>query len=374
MKYYIIAGEMSGDLHASFLMKELKERDMNAEFRFWGGDKMIAQASQECLVKHIKDLAFMGFVEVVAHLKTVLGNISLCKKDIRSWKPDAVILVDYPGFNLRIAKFAHKAGLKVYYYVSPQVWAWKKRRIKTMKKVLNKLFVILPFEKPFYDKHNMDVEYPGNPLLDEIADYMKTQDKNSFLQANGLGKKPVIALLPGSRTQEIKKMLPVQLDLVEKYPEFDFVVAGVGTHSPQFYEQYMENRNVKLIYNQTYPLLNSAYAAVVTSGTATLEAALFNLPEVVCYKANALSFLIGKYLAKVKFISLVNLILNAPVVVELLQKDWNEQSLEKEFRRISFDEDYRIQMQYMFGKLRTILGNAGASANVAKYIIGDLEK
>lgn len=373
MKYYVIAGEMSGDLHGSFLIRELKNRDADAHFRFWGGDKMAAEA-EEGQVKHIKELAFMGFVEVVANLGKVLSNISLCKKDIRQWEPDAVILIDYPGFNLRIAKFAKRLGLKVYYYISPQVWAWKKGRIKTMRRILDKLFVILPFEKDFYKKHSMEVEYAGNPLLDEIADYAKTQDKKAFLSANGLGNKPIIALLPGSRTQEICKMLPVQLSLVDKFPEFDFVIAAVGTHSPEFYLRFIEDANVKLIYDQTYSILNASYAAVVTSGTATLETALFNLPEVVCYKANALSFLIGKYLAKVKYISLVNIILQSGVVRELLQKDWNEQELEKEFRNISFDEDYRIRMQYMFSKLRTILGNAGASASIAKYIVADLKK
>lgn len=365
---------MSGDLHASFLMKEIRIKDKDAEFRFWGGDKMIEQANNQSPVKHIKELAFMGFVEVVANLRTVLRNLSLCKKDIVSWNPDAVILVDYPGFNLRIAKFVHKLGIKVYYYISPQVWAWKKGRIKTMKKVLDKLFVILPFEKPFYDKHSMEVEYPGNPLLDEISHYSATQNKEKFLKEHDLGAKPIIALLPGSRTQEIKKMLSVQLTLVDKFPEFDFVIAGVSTHSPEFYKKYIENRNVKLIYNETYSILNSAHAAVVTSGTATLETALFNVPEVVCYKANALSFIIGKYLAKVKYISLVNLISDSPVVVELLQDRWNEDDLEKEFRKICFDENNREQMRYMFGKLRTILGNAGASANIAKYITEDLEK
>lgn len=374
MKYYIIAGEMSGDLHGSYLIREIKQRDADAKFRFWGGDNMIAQAGKENMVKHIKDLAFMGFVEVAANLKTVLKNLSLCKKDIASWSADAVILIDYPGFNLRMAKFAHKIGIKVYYYISPQVWAWKKGRIKTMKKVLDKLFVILPFEKPFYKKHFMEVEYPGNPLLDEIAYYAASQDKEKFLIENKLGQKPIIALLPGSRTQEIKKMLPLQLTLVDKFPEFDFVVAAVSTHSPDFYEKYIENKNVKLLYNSTYPLLNCSHAAVVTSGTATLETALFNIPELVCYKANALSFLIGKYFAKVKYISLVNLILDYPAVKELLQQKWNEDDLEKEFRKISFDEDYRLEMQYMFGKLRNLLGDAGASANVARYIIEDIRK
>lgn len=365
---------MSGDLHASFLMKELKSKDKDAEFRFWGGDKMIEQANNQKPVKHLKELAFMGFVEVVANLRTVLRNLSLCKKDIVSWNPDAVILVDYPGFNLRIAKFVHKLGIKVYYYISPQVWAWKKGRIKTMKKVLDKLFVILPFEKPFYDKHSMEVEYPGNPLLDEISHYSATQNKEEFLKEHNLGAKPIIALLPGSRTQEIKKMLPLQLSLVEKFPEFDFVVAGVSTHSPEFYSQYMEESNAKLIYNNTYSILNSSHAAIVTSGTATLETALFNVPEVVCYKANPLSFILGKYLVKIRFISLVNLILDSPVVVELLQDLCNRDDLEKEFRKITFDENNRVEMRYMFGKLRNILGNAGASANIAKYIVEDLRK
>ncbi|MEE0983335.1 MAG: lipid-A-disaccharide synthase, partial [Bacteroidales bacterium] len=240
--------------------------------------------------------------------------------------------------------------------------------------VLDKLFVILPFEKPFYDKHSMEVEYPGNPLLDEISHYSATQNKEEFLKEHNLGAKPIIALLPGSRTQEIKKMLPLQLSLVEKFPEFDFVVAGVSTHSSEFYNQYMEESNAKLIYNNTYSILNSSHAAIVTSGTATLETALFNVPEVVCYKANPLSFILGKYLVKIRFISLVNLILDSPVVVELLQDLCNRDDLEKEFRKITFDENNRVEMRYMFGKLRNILGNAGASANIAKYIVEDLRK
>ncbi len=373
MKYYIIAGELSGDLHASYLMKEIKRKDESAEFRFWGGDRMVAESHESNLVKHIKELAIMGFIEVVLNLKTVLRNLALCKKDLLEWKPDALILVDYPGFNLRIAKFAKKNNIKNYYYISPQVWAWKKGRIKTMKKILEKLYVILPFEKEFYAKHSMEVEYKGNPLLDEINDYSINTDKSTFLKNNDLDEKPIIALLPGSRTQEIKKMLPIQLSLVDKYPEFNFVVAGVSTHSEEFYKTMIGNKNnVKLIYNQTYSIINNAHCAVVTSGTATLETALFGIPEVVCYKANPITFIIAKYLAKIEYISLVNIILKQKAVTELLQEQWNEECLEKEFKQICFDDAYREEMKYLFNKLKSILGDSGASSAIAQSIIEDL--
>lgn len=373
MKYYIIAGELSGDLHASYLMKEIKRKDEAAEFRFWGGDRMVAESHESNLVKHIKELAIMGFIEVVINLKTVLRNLALCKKDLLEWKPDALILVDYPGFNLRIAKFAKKNNIKNYYYISPQVWAWKKGRIKTMKKILEKLYVILPFEKEFYAKHSMEVEYKGNPLLDEINDYSINTDKSTFLKNNDLDKKPIIALLPGSRTQEIKKMLPIQLSLVDKYPEFNFVVAGVSTHSEEFYKTMIGNKNnVKLIYNQTYSIINNAHCAVVTSGTATLETALFGIPEVVCYKANPITFIIAKYLAKIEYISLVNIILKEKAVTELLQEQWNEECLEKEFKQICFDDAHREGMKYLFNKLKNILGDSGASSAIAQSIIEDL--
>lgn len=373
MKYYIIAGELSGDLHASYLMKEIKRKDEAAEFRFWGGDRMVAESHESNLVKHIKELAIMGFIEVVLNLKTVIRNLALCKKDLLEWKPDALILVDYPGFNLRIAKFAKKNNIKNYYYISPQVWAWKKGRIKTMKKILEKLYVILPFEKEFYAKHSMEVEYKGNPLLDEINDYSINTDKSTFLKNNDLDEKPIIALLPGSRTQEIKKMLPIQLSLVDKYPEFNFVVAGVSTHSEEFYKTMIGNKNnVKLIYNQTYSIINNAHCAVVTSGTATLETALFGIPEVVCYKANPITFIIAKYLAKIEYISLVNIILKQKAVTELLQEQWNEECLEKEFKQICFDDAYREEMKYLFNKLKSILGDSGASSAIAQSIIEDL--
>lgn len=367
MKYYVIAGEMSGDLHSSMLIKEIKERDNEAEFRCWGGDMMKQQGVE--IVKHIKDLAFMGFLEVIANLKTVLHNLSFCKKDIIEYNPDAIILTDYPGFNLKIAKFAYSKGFKIFYYISPQVWAWKKGRIKVMRKILTKLYVILPFEKAFYKKHNMEVEYYGNPLLDEISEYKKTVEKDKFLKDYSLGEKPIIAILPGSRKQEIKAMLPIQLSLVNKYDKFDFVVAGVNNFNENFYKKYIGNKNVKLIFNHTYDLLNVSYAAVVTSGTATLETALFDIPQVVCYKTSAISYNIIKLFTKMQFISLVNIILKRFVVVELLQNSWNEEELDKEFKKIAFNEPYRQEMEANYSILKNNLGSAGASKNIAKSIV-----
>ena len=248
MKYYIIAGEVSGDLHASFLMKELKAKDEEAEFRFWGGENMKNVGGT--MVKHINELSFMGFVEVIANLRTILSNLKLCKRDILEYNPDAVIFVDYPGFNLRIASFCHSKDFKTIYYISPKVWAWKKGRIKLMKKVLTRLYVIFPFEQEFFKKHNLDVEYYGNPLLDEIQEYQRTQDKEAFLRENNLGDKPIIALLPGSRVQEIKAILSLQMTLVDKFPDFDFLIAGLDTHKEELYRKYMGDRDVKIVYNQ----------------------------------------------------------------------------------------------------------------------------
>lgn len=374
MKYYVIAGEVSGDMHSSLLLKYIKEKDKEAEFRCWGGDNM--QKEGGFLVRHIKDLAFMGFVEVLTHLKTVLGNLSFCKKDILDYKPDAIILTDYPGFNLKIAKFAHKHGFKVFYYISPQVWIWKKGRIKTMKKVLEKLYVILPFEKPFYAQHNMEVDYYGNPLLDEISIFKnKGENKEVFLQKHNLGSKPIIAILPGSRTQEIKAMLPVQLSIYDKYKDkFDFVIAGVNMHSEEFYKKYIGNRQVKLIFNDTYNILNVANAGLITSGTATLETALFDVPQVVCYKASKISYAIANIFLSVKYISLVNIILDRLAVVELLQKMWNKKNLEEEFERICFDYEYITKMKKNYAELRQILGNAGASEQIATSIVEHLKK
>lgn len=372
MKYYIIAGELSGDKHASLLMKYIKQYDTKAEFRGFGGDNMKSEGLQ--IVKHINDLAFMGFVEVATHLKEVLGNIRLCKKDIMSFRPDCMIFVDYPGFNLRIAKFTHSKGIKNFYYISPQVWAWKKGRIKTMHRILDKLYVILPFEKPFYATHDMQVEYFGNPLLDEIASFKDNlRDKEEFLKEYNLGDKPIIAILPGSRKQEIKKMLPVQSVIADKYPQFDFVVACVDSFSEEYYRSLIHSNNIHLVFNRTYDILNVAHSGLITSGTATLETALFDVVQCVCYKASKLSYLIATYIVKIKYISLVNIILKREVVKELLQNLWNAEALDNEFRKITFDEDYRHRIKADYAMLRSQLGNAGSSNQVAKSIVMQIQ-
>lgn len=373
MKYYIIAGEASGDLHGSNLMKAILRNDPQAEIRFWGGDLM--QSVGGTLVKHIRDLAFMGFVEVVANLRTVLKNIALCKKDIVDFHPDAVILIDYPGFNLKIAKFTHAQGFKNFYYISPQVWAWKKGRIKTMRKVLDMMYVILPFEKPFYDRNNVqNVEFVGHPLLDAIAEFDKNaQLADDFRSRNSLDERPIIALMPGSRKMELRKMMPDMCHLAAQHPEYQFVIAGMKLLGSSMYTPYIHSDNVSIVYDQTYPLLKSAFAGVITSGTATLEAALFDLPLVVCYKANALSVFIAKRFAKVNYISLVNLIADKPVVKELIQNDLNANDLEAEFRKITVDETYRQNLQHEYDLLKEQLGGVGASQRAVNSILNYLK-
>lgn len=372
MKYYIIAGEASGDLHGSNLMKAILRCDPQAEIRFWGGDLM--QSVGGTLVKHIRDLAFMGFVEVVANLRTVLKNIALCKKDIVDFHPDAVIFIDYPGFNLKIAKFTHAQGFKNFYYISPQVWAWKKGRIKTMRKVLDMMYVILPFEKPFYDRNNVqNVEFVGHPLLDAIAEFDKNaQLADDFRSRNGLDERPIIALMPGSRKMELRKMMPDMCHLAAQHPEYQFVIAGMKLLGSSMYTPYIHSDNVSIVYDQTYPLLKTASAGVITSGTATLEAALFDLPLVVCYKANALSVFIAKRFAKVNYISLVNLIADKPVVKELIQNDLNANDLEAEFRKITVDESYRQNLQHEYDLLKEQLGGVGASQRTVNSILAFL--
>ena len=373
MKYYIIAGEASGDLHGSNLMKAILRSDPQAEIRFWGGDLM--QSVGGTLVKHIRDLAFMGFVEVVANLRTVLKNIALCKKDIVEFKPDAVIFIDYPGFNLKIAKFTHAQGFKNFYYISPQVWAWKKGRIKTMRKVLDMMYVILPFEKPFYDRNNVqNVEFVGHPLLDAIAEFDKNaQLADDFRTRNGLDERPIIALMPGSRKMELRKMMPDMCQLAAQHSEYQFVIAGMRLLGSSMYTPYIHSDNVSIVYDQTYPLLKTAFAGVITSGTATLEAALFDLPLVVCYKANALSVFIAKRFAKVNYISLVNLIADKPVVKELIQNDLNANDLEAEFRKITVDETYRQNLQHEYDLLKEQLGGVGASQRTVSSILNYLK-
>ncbi|WKK65977.1 lipid-A-disaccharide synthase [Lutimonas zeaxanthinifaciens] len=366
MKYYIISGEASGDLHASNLMKALKKEDDHADFRFWGGDLMLAQGGT--LVKHYKDLAFMGFAEVIMNLRTILNNIKFCKKDILEYAPDALILVDYPGFNLRIAEFAKKNGITVHYYISPQIWAWKENRIKKIKRDVDQMYVILPFEREFYeDKHDFPVHFVGHPLLDAIAD-RKPISPEVFAEENGLNEKPIVALLPGSRKQEITKMLLVMSKMAGKFPDHQFVIAGAPGQELSFYNNFLKEENISIVENKTYDLLSVATAAVVTSGTATLETALFKVPEVVCYKGNEISYQIGKRLVNVKYISLVNLILDKEAVTELIQDDFNETNLENELFKI-LDYKGRESIFDHYYKLEQALGGKGASEKTAKLII-----
>lgn len=372
MKYYIISGEASGDLHGSNLMKAIYRHDPQAEVRFWGGDLM--QSVGGTMVKHIRDLAIMGIVEVMVHLRTVLANIRLCKQDILDYNPDAVIFIDYPGFNLRIAKFTHSHGFKNFYYISPQVWAWKKGRIKTMRSVLDKMYVILPFEKPFYDKYGVEnVEYVGHPLLDAVADFNSSHVADDFRRRNNLDDRPIIALMPGSRKMELRKMMPTMAALASRHPEYNFVIAGMTLLGDSFYKPFLTSQNVTLVYNQTYMLLQSAFAGVITSGTATLEAALFHLPQVVCYRANALTVAFAKTFAKVKYISLVNLIADKPVVRELIQKDLNKNTLETEFSKITKDKNNRMAMIAEYESIEKTLGSEGVSDKAVLSILKTLK-
>lgn len=373
MKYYIIAGEASGDLHGSNLMRELKLLDDKANFRCWGGDLMKAQGAE--LVKHYRDLAFMGFTEVLMNIRTIFKNIELCKKDILQHKPDVLILVDYPGFNLRIAEFAKQQGLKVYYYISPQIWAWKQSRVHKIKRVVDKMFVILPFEKEFYKKFDYDVDFVGHPLLDAIEQESNNKESfSSFATNNQLSDKPIVAILPGSRKQEISTMLPVMLNIKNDFKNYQFVIAGAPSITKEFYQEFISNSDVKILYGKTYELLQQASAALVTSGTATLETALFQVPEVVCYKGGAISYQIAKQLVKVKYISLVNLIMDKEVVKELIQNDFNEKQLEQELRKILEDETYKSKIKSEYNQLKQKLGGGGASAKTAKIIFDTLKK
>ncbi len=366
MNYYIIAGEASGDLHASNLMKELKALDTNAQFRCWGGDLMKAQGAD--LVKHYRELAFMGFTEVLLNLRTILKNINFCKKDILQHKPDVLILVDYPGFNIRIAEFAKAQGIKVFYYISPQIWAWKQSRVHKIKKVVDKMFVILPFEKEFYQRFNFDVDFVGHPLLDAVQNYS--------LQSSTLpvtADKPIIALLPGSRKQEISTMLPLMLSMKKRYENYQFVIAGAPSQNKEFYQTFIGDADVKIVYNQTYQLLQKSEVALVTSGTATLETALFGVPEVVCYKGGAISYGIAKQLVKVKYISLVNLIMDKEIVKELIQNELTESNLKTELDKLLKPET-RTKILADYAQLKEKLGGSGASKKTAKLIIHYLKQ
>lgn len=366
MKYYIIAGEASGDLHASNLMKSILKKDSKADFRFWGGDLMASVAGFSP-IKHYKELAFMGFLEVAKNLGTILKNIKFCKEDIQKNQPDILILVDYPGFNLRIAEFAKKLGIKVVYYISPQLWAWKEGRVEKIRKYVDEMLVILPFEKEFYKKHNVEAHFVGHPLLDAISD-LPALSVEKFKTENNLNEKEIIALLPGSREQEVIKMLEIMLSVRPYFKEYQFVIAGAPSLPKEFYEKFVDE-NVHFVSNKTYDLLRNSKAALVTSGTATLETALLNIPEVVCYRSSTVSYEIGKRVVKnIKYISLVNLIMDQEIVTELIQKDLNTARLVKELEVI-LDGQQRAKMLNDFLLLREKLGGKGASDAAAEIIV-----
>jgi lipid-A-disaccharide synthase len=360
MRYYIIAGEASGDLHGGNLVKELHRQDPSADIRCWGGDKM--QAAGATLVKHYRDLAFMGFVEVLMHLRTILRNIDLCKKDILHYRPDVLVLIDYPGFNMRIAEWARQQGLKIVYYISPQVWAWKENRVKKIKRDVDKMLVILPFEVDFYNKWDYPVTFVGHPLIGVVAEEKQ-------IPAKKIADKPVIALLPGSRKQEIRIKLPIMLQMVRHFPQYQFVVAGAPAQPDSLYEELIGDQPVMLVRNETYNLLKQCSAALVTSGTATLETALFGVPQVVCYRGNPISYWLATKLIKVKYISLVNLIMDKPVVTELIQHDLNEGRLKEELALLLGEGERKRQLLSDYDQLWHKLGDSPASEKAAAEII-----
>ncbi|MVT11919.1 lipid-A-disaccharide synthase [Chitinophaga tropicalis] len=367
MKYYIIAGEASGDLHGSNLIKQLKQLDNSADIRCWGGDMM--QQAGGTLVKHYKELAFMGFIEVVMNLRTVLRNMEWCKKDIQAYQPDVLVLIDYAGFNLRIAEWAKPLGYKIVFYISPQVWAWKESRVKKIRRSVDKMLCILPFEKDFYKKWDYEVEYVGHPLVEVIK-----ASKNSPADPP-LSDKPVIAILPGSRRQEVSVKLPIMLTMARHFPDYQFIVA----QAPSLDDAFMHgltgaHPNVSTVKGKTYDLLRQAEAALVTSGTATLETALFGVPEVVCYKGSAISYFLAKRLIKVKYISLVNLVMDKPVVKELIQHDLNEENLLKELTLLLKDTAVRSRIKADYAALWTKLGEKDASSRAAKVIYEEAVK
>lgn len=369
MQYYIIAGEASGDLHGSNLIKELRKLDALASIRCWGGDKM--EAAGATLVKHYRDLAFMGFIEVVKNLRTIFKNIDLCKKDIIANKPGVLILIDYPGFNLRIAKWAKQQGIKVIYYISPQVWAWKENRVKGIKANVDKMLVILPFEKDFYKKWNYEVEYVGHPLVEVVDGYSLTVDRNELLITNnGQLTTNIVALLPGSRKQEILKKLPIMLEVAKHFPTCQFVVAKAPGLEESFYNELLAPyNNVSSVVNKTYALLSQSKAALVTSGTATLETALFAVPEVICYKGSSVSYHIAKRLIKIKYIGLVNLIMDKEVVKELIQDELTVDNLIKALQELLHNPKKQQQLATDYAALKELLSKGGhASANAAKSI------
>ncbi|MGQ1783998.1 lipid-A-disaccharide synthase [Saccharicrinis sp. GN24d3] len=371
MKYYIIAGEPSGDLHASNLMKSLKVEDPKFEFRFWGGDLMKEVGGD--LVRHYSQTAYMGIKEVVSNLGKIKANFKLCKSDLLNYNPDVLILVDYPGFNLRMAEFAKKKSIKVFYYISPKIWAWNTGRVKKIKAYVDKMFTILPFETQFYQQYGVPIDYVGNPVLDAIDNRNnKGEDFNAFKERNGLDKRPVVGLLAGSRVQEIKYVLPEMVRMIDQFPDYQFVIAGAPSFTKADYQPFVAGKDVKIIFKQTYELLQQAQGALVTSGTATLETALLDCPQIVCYKmwgGKNFHRFIKRFVLKVEHISLVNLILNKEGVREMVQEELNFRDLKSELTKLLTDQDYRIRMFNNYNELHKIMGEPGTSSRAAKLMV-----
>ncbi|MCP4521099.1 MAG: lipid-A-disaccharide synthase [Cytophagales bacterium] len=370
MKYFIVAGERSGDLHASNLIKSLKNKDSEAEFCFWGGDAM-EEASGAKPKVHYRDLAYMGYYEVIKNLRTILGLVKRCKEDVKNYQPDVLILIDYPSFNLKIAEFAKSLGIKVFYYISPKVWVWKEKRVIKIKKWVDQMFVIFPFEVDFYKKHQYDVHYIGNPLLDEISAFTKNEN---FVSDNHLSNKPIIGVLPGSRAQEVSNCLNEMLKIVKHYPNHQFVIAGINTLSKEFYEPFVNQENVSVVYEQTYDVLSHSETALVASGTATLETALFDVPQIVCYRLNPISAFIMRTFIKVKYVSLVNLIGNREIVKELLQNDFTAQNVKENLDKLLFDKKALQHVKDGYHEVQSKMGKVGASDKTADLMVNFLKK
>ncbi len=372
MRYYLIAGEASGDLHAANLIRALAQLDGSAVFKGWGGEQMEAAGVE--LVKHYRDLAYMGFFQVITHLPAIKKNFDFCEKDLLSFRPDILILIDYPGFNLRMAKYAAKHGIRVFYYISPQLWAWRSARVQILKKYVEHTFVILPFEKDFFARFQYTVDFVGHPLLDVISMEKTMVSRDEFLKTHDLPDRPVIALLPGSRKMEIQKMLQQMIRVIPRFPEYQFVIAGAPAIPPAFYSNIIEDQKIPVLFNVTYTLLKHSEAALVTSGTATLETALIRTPQVVCYKGDAFSYFIARRIVHVKYISLVNLILDEPLVKELIQSDLNLDNLTTELKNILGDGPVRSKIIQGYNDLLEKLGGAGASIRAASLMIQYLNK
>lgn len=375
MKYFLIAGEASGDLHASNLMAALKRHDTEAQFRYFGGDLMARQGGT--LIKHYREMAFMGFIPVLMNLRTILGNMRRCEEEIRAYRPDVVILVDYPGFNLKIARYVKsKLGVPVYYYISPKIWAWKQYRIRDIRRYVDRMFCILPFETDFYRKLNYAVDYVGNPSVDSVSAYLAKPEETDFRKHHGLDNRPILAILAGSRRQEIRDNLPMMLQLAARYPDFQPIIAGAPGIEPEYYRQYLGSSDAHILFGKTYEILRNSYAALVTSGTATLETALFRVPQVVCYyvAAGRLASYIFRHFFHIRYISLVNLIGGREIVQELFGARFTEQEIDAELRRILLDREYRQSMLNGYDEVIARLGKPGAAEKAAECIIKALGK